>query len=85
VTDGVLPRLTFYSRAYCHLCDDMFAALETLRGEYSFSVEIFDIDADPALEARYNDFVPVLLADGIELCHYFFDEPKVREYLGRFR
>jgi hypothetical protein len=29
--------------------------------------------------------VPVLSADGVELCHYFLDEPKVREYLARFR
>lgn len=82
---GVSPRLTFYGRGYCHLCDDMLAALESLRGEYSFSLETFDIDADPALEERYNELVPVLVANGEELCHYFLDEPKVREYLGRFR
>jgi len=82
---GASPRLTLYSRAYCHLCDDMLAALEVLRGEYSFHVEILDVDADPELEAKYNELVPVLTADGTELCHYFLDEPKVREYLIRFR
>jgi thioredoxin reductase (NADPH) len=63
----------------------MLAALEVLRGEYSFHVEILDVDADPELEAKYNELVPVLTADGTELCHYFLDEPKVREYLIRFR
>jgi thioredoxin reductase (NADPH) len=63
----------------------MLAALEALRGEYSFSVDTFDIDVDPALEAKYNELVPVLVAEDEELCHYFLDEPKVREYLGRFR
>jgi hypothetical protein len=82
---GVPPRLIFYSRVYCHLCDDMLAALEALRGEYAFEVEILDVDADPELEARYDELVPVLTADGTELCHYFLDEPKVREYLVRFR
>jgi len=82
---GVPPRLTLYSRAYCHLCDDMLAALEALRGEHSFEIDVFDIDADPALEAKYNELVPVLVANGEELCHYFLDEPKVREYLARFR
>jgi thioredoxin reductase (NADPH) len=43
------------------------------------------VDADPVLVARYDELVPVLLADGgDELCHYFIDEPKVREYLGQF-
>jgi hypothetical protein len=63
----------------------MLAALERLRGEHSFEVEVVDIDADPVLEERYNEWVPVLSADGEELCHYFLDEPKVREYLARFR
>ncbi|MGE5466821.1 MAG: glutaredoxin family protein [Ignavibacteria bacterium] len=76
--------LKLYGRTYCHLCDDMLAALETLRGEYSFSVEIFDVDADPALEAKYDELVPVLEAEGQELCHYFLDAAKVREYLARF-
>lgn len=59
----------------------MLAALERLRGEHSFEVAVVDIDADPTLEAKYNDFVPVLEADGRELCHYFLDTAKVREYL----
>jgi hypothetical protein len=63
----------------------MFAALETLRSEYAFDIEIKDVDADADLEARYNELVPVLVANGVELCHYFLDEPKVREYLVRFR
>jgi hypothetical protein len=81
----VPPRLTLFSRVYCHLCDDMLAALIALRGEYSFDVEVVDVDADPALELKYNEWVPVLVADGEELCHHFFDEPKVREYLARIR
>jgi thioredoxin reductase (NADPH) len=63
----------------------MLAALEALRGEYFFDVEILDVDADPELEATYNELVPVLVANGEELARYFFDEPKVREYLVRFR
>jgi hypothetical protein len=33
--------------------------------------EEIDVDADPALEARYGELVPVLTdAAGNELCHY---------------
>jgi thioredoxin reductase (NADPH) len=63
----------------------MLAALEALRGEFQFELQVLDVDADPALEAQYDELVPVLAADGGELCHYFLDAPKVREYLARFR
>lgn len=82
---SVPPRLTLYSRAYCHLCEDMLAVLEALRGEFQFELEVVDVDADPALERKYNELVPVLAAGSDELCHYFLDRPKVREYLGQFR
>ena len=78
------PLLKLYGRTYCHLCDDMLAALESLRGEHSFSLEVIDVDSDPALEAKYDELVPVLEGEGQELCHYFLDAAKVREYLGRF-
>jgi len=39
-----------------------------------------------ALEAKYNERVPVLVdGEGRELCHYFLDVAKVREYLSAFR
>jgi len=80
------PTLRLMSREWCHLCHDMLAALEALRGEFDFALDVFDVDADPALEALYDEKVPVLLADGgEELCHYFLDAAKVREYLGAFR
>lgn len=74
-----------YGRTYCHLCEDMLAALEALRGEHAFSVEVIDVDSDPALEAKYDELVPVLEAEGRELCHYFLDVAKVREYLAGIR
>jgi hypothetical protein len=83
--NGVPPRLTLYSRVYCHLCDDMLAALGNLRGEFAFDIDVIDVDADPLLEQKYDELVPVLAVNGEELCHYFLDEPKVREYLLRFR
>ena len=79
-------RVRLFSRDYCHLCHDMLAALEALRGEDGvphFEIEVIDVDADPALEEKYDELVPVLVDDkDRELCHYFLDEAKVREYLG---
>jgi len=81
-------RLTLYSREYCHLCQDMLAALETMRGEYGggFMIDVVDVDADAALQARYDELVPVLVAqvtgDVRELCHYVLDAKAVHGYLG---
>lgn len=77
--------LHLYGRTYCHLCTDMEAALRSLQGSFDFDVRIFDVDADPALEARYGERVPVLTHRGIELCHYFLDELAVRRYLAAAR
>lgn len=77
-----MRRLTLYSRQYCHLCHDMLAALEALRGEFSFELTVLDVDADPALLARYDERVPVLVAAEEELCHYFLDIDAVRSFLA---
>jgi hypothetical protein len=54
-----------------------------LAGSSAFDLEVLDVDADPALEERYDELVPVLLHDGHELCHYFLDVSKVRDYLSK--
>ena len=42
-----------------------------------------DVDADAALEHRYGELVPVLVApDGSEICHYFLDVAALSRTLG---
>lgn len=77
--------LILMSRGYCHLCHDMEAALVPLAAEFGATVTVLDVDADPALEARYDELVPVLLHGETELCHYHLDVGKTREYLARIR
>jgi thiol-disulfide isomerase/thioredoxin len=62
-----------YGRAWCHLCEDMRAALEPLANRYGVGIRWIDIDDDPVLEAHYNELVPVLMLDGAELCRYRLD------------
>ena len=79
-------RFTLYSRSYCHLCEDMLAALQSLAPEgQAFEVDVIDVDLEPALVARFDELVPVLYGrlDEPELCHYFLDEAAVREYIDR--
>lgn len=77
--------LTLMSRGYCHLCHDMEAALAPLAAEFGADIAVVDVDANPVFEAKYDELVPVLLHGDTELCHYFLDEPKVREYLAKIR
>lgn len=80
-----MTRFTLYSRSYCHLCDDMLAALNAMRtAARPFTVDVVDVDADAALVARFDELVPVLFGDldAPELCHYFLDKDAVSHYLA---
>ena len=74
-------RLVLYSRRYCHLCDEMLAGLRAL--DRGLALEIVDVDADPALEARFGEDVPVLRHGEVELSRHRLDAERVRAYLGR--
>ncbi len=63
----------------------MEQALARLSADLGIEVEVVDVDADAALESRYDELVPVLLHNGRELCHYFLDVAKVRDYLSEIR
>jgi thioredoxin reductase (NADPH) len=77
--------LTLYGRKYCHLCDDMAAALAPLAAEWGVDVRYVDVDADPAIEARYGESVPVLTHGDTMLCRHFLDPQRVRAYLAEIR
>ncbi len=74
-------RWTLLTRAYCHLCDDMRAAVLPMVGQYGVELLEVDVDAHPDLEVRYGESVPVLLDGdterGRELCHHFLDVRQV--------
>jgi hypothetical protein len=80
-----MTHFTLYSRSYCHLCDDMLAALKAMQGAArQFTIDVVDVDADPALVARFDELVPVLFGDlaAPELCHYFLDHDAVAAYVA---
>ncbi|GAB4166057.1 MAG: glutaredoxin family protein [Rhodocyclaceae bacterium] len=74
--------LTLYGREGCHLCEAMEAALQRLRPRFAFDLACVDIDDDPALARRYGALVPVLVAEGRELCHHVLDEAALAAYLA---
>ena len=81
----VKPRLTVLSREYCHLCHDLIQALKQFQGRYDFEIEVVDVDANPRLEEKWGDKVPVLLDGDREICHYFLDADAVDARLARMK
>jgi hypothetical protein len=63
----------------------MLAALDALRGEFEFAIDVVDIGSDAALEQRFSTLVPVLMHAGAELCHHHLETGKVRAYLVKIR
>jgi len=80
-----IPILTVLSREYCHLCRDMVDALRQIQAAMPFTLQVIDVDSDPALEKKYGDLVPVLLTGEREICHYHLDRAAVNAYLADFR
>lgn len=85
MTNRQRAHLTVYSRAWCHLCDDLLAALTPICEELGADIVVVDVDAHPEHEEAHGERVPVVVGGEIELCHYFLDAPAVRAYLLNFR
>ena len=82
---GTVPTLTVLSRSYCHLCEELVAALKQYQGRYDFAIDVVDVDSDPKLEEEWGDKVPVLLDGDLEVCHYYLDHDAVDARLARMK
>lgn len=77
-----MKQLILYTRPGCHLCDEMRAGLAALQPELGFAVREVEVGWEGALAARLGERLPVLTCDGVELCHYFLDEARLRVAFG---
>ena len=75
------PRITFYTRAGCHLCDQARAVIEQVCAELDEEYAEVDIDTDPDLVARFTDEVPVTFVDGRQHDFWRVDPARLREAL----
>ena len=74
-------RLTLFYREGCHLCEVMLQALRDLQPHLGFGLQLVDVDRDPELARRYDEWVPVLCCGEREICHYQLDEQALRAAL----
>lgn len=56
--------VTLYSRAGCHLCEDVREDLRLLEGEQDIAVQEIDITSDQALLSRFQYLIPVVDVEG---------------------
>jgi len=75
-------RLELYSRPGCHLGNDLRAICERLAEEIAFELTEVNIEADPALQARYEREVPVLFVDGRLVVRFRTSERELRRILN---
>ena len=57
-------RVTLYTRAGCHLCDDALDVVAAACAASGSEFELVDIDSQPHLRENYGDKVPVVTVDG---------------------
>jgi glutaredoxin len=65
-----MHKVTLYTRAGCHLCDDAKQVLEAARRKAIFELEEIDIDLRPEWRRLYNEEVPVISIDGVKAFKY---------------
>ncbi len=74
--------LTLYFREYCSLCHAMRDALRPYQQQHGFTLEVIDVDNDPALVERFDELVPVLMHGDTEICHYHLDATRLDAVLA---
>ncbi|MBR3481686.1 MAG: glutaredoxin family protein [Neisseriaceae bacterium] len=79
-------KLILLYREYCSLCKEMLAELKKYQQQYSFDIEIKDIDNNEDLLPQYDELVPVLLNENnMEICHWHLDTAALLKELNARR
>jgi glutaredoxin len=77
-----MNRVTLYTKAGCHLCEDARTVLDRVRKETPFDFEeVFLRDDDPKF-AAYRESIPVVALNGSTVFRYRVEEGKLRALLA---
>ena len=75
-------RVTFYTRAGCHLCEEARSVVSAVCQDLGETFEEVDVDSSPELQEAYTDQVPVTLVDGRRHDFWRVDERRLRTALA---
>ena len=73
--------VTLYTRSGCHLCDEARTLISPLLRGAGARLREVDIDADPALRARYDLDVPVIFLGARKVAKHRVDLEQFRRQL----
>lgn len=73
--------VTLFTRADCHLCDQVQETLNKLKNEFPHELVTIDIDADETLKSKFDTQIPVVSVGPYEL-KAPIDEQRLRIALG---
>ena len=76
-------RVLVLVRDGCHLCEEAVAIVDAICAETGTEYALRDVDADPELQQRYTDQVPVTFVDGREHDVWRVDPARLRAALTR--
>ena len=76
-------RVTLFSKPGCHLCDDARTVVQGVCEELGVAWTEVDISADPELNARYWEQIPVTFVDGRQHDFWRVDPGRLRAALAR--
>jgi glutaredoxin len=76
------PSVVVYHAEGCHLCERALAQVRALHDELGFDLEEVAIDGNPALEASYRQWIPVVEVDGERACTYYVQEEPFRRRIA---
>jgi glutaredoxin len=61
--EPAVPRVTFYTRASCHLCEEARDMLDDIAALTTFELTEIDIRSDNKLFEQYRYRIPVIIVD----------------------
>lgn len=62
-TDAALPKVTFYTKAGCHLCDEARDMLDEIAAQRDYELTEIDIRSNLETFETYRYRIPVILLD----------------------
>ncbi|UVY85413.1 glutaredoxin family protein [Brachybacterium sp. NBEC-018] len=76
-------RVLYLTREGCHLCDEALPVVRAEADRAGSTVEVRDIDEDPALLADWDHDVPVIIVDGAVHARYRVEAAALRTALAK--
>lgn len=79
------PEIVVYIKENCHLCEklllELTGAIAARPPDHQPRVILRDIEDSDDWYETYREYVPVIVVNGEEVCHYFFDQQEFEQAL----